>query len=107
MTVAFVFPGQGSQSVGMQQALAADFPVVGETYSEASDALGFDLWELAQNGPAESLDETVNTQPAMLTAGVATWRAVGKGKHKGYSPCTTFLGEVRFASFCCSQPPRL
>jgi [acyl-carrier-protein] S-malonyltransferase len=75
LTVAFVFPGQGSQSVGMQQALAAEFPVVGETYQEASEALGFDLWNLVQNGPAESLDETVNTQPAMLTAGVATWRA--------------------------------
>ncbi len=75
MTVAFVFPGQGSQSVGMQEALAGEFAAVGETYSEASEALGFDLWDLVRNGPAESLNETVNTQPAMLTAGVATWRA--------------------------------
>jgi len=75
LTVAFVFPGQGSQSVGMQESLAAGHPVVRETYAEASDALGFDLFALVQDGPGESLDETINTQPAMLTAGVATWRA--------------------------------
>lgn len=74
MTVAFVFPGQGSQSVGMQEDLAAAHAIVRETYEEASDALGFDLFALVQGGPKESLDETVNTQPAMLTAGVATWR---------------------------------
>ena len=59
----------------MQADLAADHAVVRETYEEASDALGFDLFALVQDGPKESLDETVNTQPAMLTAGVATWRA--------------------------------
>ncbi|MDH3441715.1 MAG: ACP S-malonyltransferase, partial [Gammaproteobacteria bacterium] len=59
----------------MQESLAADHPVVRETYDEASDVLGFDLFALVQNGPRESLDETTNTQPAMLTAGVATWRA--------------------------------
>ncbi len=75
MTVAFVFPGQGSQSVGMQENLAVDYPIVRETYEEASDALGFDLYALVKDGPKESLDETVNTQPAMLTAGIATWRA--------------------------------
>ena len=75
MSIAFVFPGQGSQSVGMQADLAASHPVVKETYVEASEVLGFDLWQLVQDGPAEKLDETVNTQPAMLTAGVATWRA--------------------------------
>jgi len=75
LTLAFVFPGQGSQSVGMQESLAADHPVVRETYAEASASLGFDLFALVQNGPKETLDETVNTQPAMLTAGVATWRA--------------------------------
>lgn len=75
MTVAFVFPGQGSQSVGMQENLAADHPVVRETYEEASDMLGFDLYGLVKDGPKEALDETVNTQPAMLTAGIATWRA--------------------------------
>ena len=75
MTVAFVFPGQGSQSVGMQESLAADHPIVRETYAEASDALGFDIYALVKDGPKETLDETINTQPAMLTAGIATWRA--------------------------------
>ena len=69
-----VFPGQGSQSVGMQADLAAEFPVVEQTYSEASDILGYDLWALVQNGPAEKLSETVVTQPAMLTAGTAAYR---------------------------------
>ncbi|MDG2377014.1 MAG: ACP S-malonyltransferase [Woeseiaceae bacterium] len=75
MTFAFIFPGQGSQSVGMQENLAADHPIVRETYEEASDALGFDMYSLVKDGPKETLDETVNTQPAMLTAGIATWRA--------------------------------
>ena len=75
MTVAFVFPGQGSQAVGMQRALAECYPVISETYREASETLSFDLWKLVRNGPAETLDETIYTQPAMLTAGVATWRA--------------------------------
>lgn len=75
MTLAFVFPGQGSQSVGMQAELAAAHPEVSETYAEASEILGFDLWGLVHDGPEEQLNETVNTQPAMLTAGVATWRA--------------------------------
>ena len=75
-----VFPGQGSQSVGMQADLADEFPVVDETYAEASDALGYDLWALVQDGPAEKLAETVVTQPAMLTAGTAAyrvWQAAG------------------------------
>jgi [acyl-carrier-protein] S-malonyltransferase len=69
-----VFPGQGSQSVGMQADLAAEFPVVKQTYAEASDILGYDLWALIQDGPAERLSETVVTQPAMLTAGTAAYR---------------------------------
>ncbi len=75
-----VFPGQGSQSQGMQADLAEQFPVVGNTYQEASELLGYDLWQLVQDGPAERLGETVVTQPAMLTAGVAAyraWRAAG------------------------------
>ncbi|MBU3671584.1 MAG: ACP S-malonyltransferase [Sinobacteraceae bacterium] len=74
MSVAFVFPGQGSQSVGMLAALAELHPVVRETFEAASGALGFDLWALVQNGPAEALALTENTQPVMLVAGVATWR---------------------------------
>lgn len=78
-----VFPGQGSQSVGMQASLAAEYPVVEETYAEASEILGYDLWQLVQDGPAEKLSETVITQPAMLTAGTAAyrvWRAAGGSK---------------------------
>ena len=73
--VAFVFPGQGSQAVGMMADLAAAVPVVRETFEEASAALGFDLWQLVREGPAEQLNLTHNTQPAMLAAGVAAWRA--------------------------------
>lgn len=74
LTIAMVFPGQGSQSQGMQADLAADYKEVQETYAESSDILGYDLWQLVQNGPSERLAETVITQPAMLTAGVAAWR---------------------------------
>jgi len=73
-TLAIVFPGQGSQAVGMLAELKEAFPVVAETFSEASDALGLDIWSLAQNGPEEALNQTQNTQPAMLAAGVAVWR---------------------------------
>ncbi|MBL3589698.1 MAG: ACP S-malonyltransferase [gamma proteobacterium endosymbiont of Lamellibrachia anaximandri] len=69
-----VFPGQGSQSVGMLKALADDFSLVGDTFTEASDVLGFDLWKLVLEGPKETLNQTQNTQPAMLAAGVAVWR---------------------------------
>lgn len=75
MTLAMVFPGQGSQSVGMQAELAEHFDEVRQTYAEASDVLGFDLWDLVQLGPAEKLAETTVTQPAMLAAGVAAYRA--------------------------------
>ena len=69
-----VFPGQGSQSQGMQADLADQYAEIGEVYAEASDILGYDLWRLVQNGPAERLGETTVTQPAMLTAGYAAWR---------------------------------
>ncbi|MGE0031712.1 MAG: ACP S-malonyltransferase [Steroidobacteraceae bacterium] len=70
-----MFPGQGSQSVGMLAALAAALPAVTDTFAEASAALGYDLWALCQQGPEERLAETERTQPAMLAAGVAVWRA--------------------------------
>ncbi len=73
MSFAFVFPGQGSQSVGMMAAYG-DSPVVRATFDEASAALGEDLWTMVAEGPAERLSQTVNTQPIMLTAGVAVWR---------------------------------
>ena len=72
--IAFLFPGQGSQSVGMLSALAETNPLVRETFGEASEVLGFDLWQLVQEGPAEQLNRTDRTQPAMLAAGVAVWR---------------------------------
>jgi len=72
--IAMVFPGQGSQSVGMLSGLAAAFHQVAETFEEASDVLGYDLWELVGHGPAEDLGQTDRTQPAMLAAGVAVWR---------------------------------
>ncbi|MFI0415002.1 MAG: ACP S-malonyltransferase [Candidatus Thiodiazotropha sp.] len=69
-----VFPGQGSQSVGILSELAAAHPIVGQTFAEATDALGYDLWELVQNGPNDALNQTTKTQPAMLAAGVSVWR---------------------------------
>src|SRR5512139_1587869 len=72
--LSFVFPGQGSQTVGMLAELAGAYPLVGDTFAEASAALGLDLWQLVQEGPAEELNLTHNTQPAMLAAGVAVWR---------------------------------
>lgn len=73
MKFALVFPGQGSQSVGMMAAYG-DSAVIRATFDEASSALGRDLWQLVGDGPAEALNQTVNTQPLMLTAGVAVWR---------------------------------
>ena len=72
--LAFVFPGQGSQSVGMLAKLAEVSPIVRATFDEASAVLGYDLWQLTQQGPVEELNATERTQPAMLAAGIATWR---------------------------------
>ncbi|HXH04002.1 MAG TPA: ACP S-malonyltransferase [Candidatus Competibacteraceae bacterium] len=72
--LALVFPGQGSQSVGMLAEIAASRPEVRVTFAEASEVLGFDLWQLVQDGPEDNLNQTHNTQPAMLAAGVALWR---------------------------------
>lgn len=72
--LAMVFPGQGSQSVGMLADLAQAYPVVEQTFDEASKALGYDLWQLTQQGPAEELNKTWQTQPALLAASVAIWR---------------------------------
>ena len=72
--LAFVYPGQGSQSAGMLSDLVKNFSIAGQTFEEASDVLGYDLWSLIENGPVQDLNRTEKTQPAMLTAGVATWR---------------------------------
>jgi [acyl-carrier-protein] S-malonyltransferase len=106
-TFAMVFPGQGSQSVGMLADLATAFPLVEETFSQASAVLGYDLWERAQNGPAELLNQTSCTQPAMLAAGVAAWRcwesrtdrlpAVMAGHSLGEYTALVCAGAIEFA----------
>lgn len=94
MTLAFVFPGQGSQSQGMLAELAAEHDEVVRTFGEASEVLGYDLWELVQSGPVEKLDETIFTQPAMLAAGVATWRLwKGRGGQEPAAMAGHSLGE--------------
>jgi [acyl-carrier-protein] S-malonyltransferase len=72
--IAFVFPGQGSQSVGMLSELAMAYTAVQEVFAEASEVLDYDLWNVVQNGPDGELNNTAVTQPAMLAAGVAVWR---------------------------------
>lgn len=73
-SLAFVFPGQGSQSLGMLAELAAEHAIIGETFAEASAVVGYDLWALCQNGPEADLNRTDRTQPTILTASVALWR---------------------------------
>lgn len=73
-SLAFVFPGQGSQQVGMLAELAEVHSVITDTFAEASDVLGYDLWALVQDGPAEELNKTEKTQPVLLASGVALWR---------------------------------
>lgn len=102
MKLAFVFPGQGSQSVGMMNALAAEFSVVKQTFAEASQALGKDLWQLVERGPEEKLNQTEITQPVMLAAGVATWRAwlVANGPRPQYMAGHS-LGE--YSALVCAE----
>jgi [acyl-carrier-protein] S-malonyltransferase len=106
MKLAMVFPGQGSQSVGMMSRFDA-FGVVRDTFGEASAALGEDLWTLVENGPDEALNQTVNTQPAMLAADIAVyraWRAAGgaapavlAGHSLGEYAALVAAGALRFA----------
>ena len=99
---AFVFPGQGSQSVGMLAELAIVYPLVTETYAEASEVLGYDLWRLTQQGPEQTLNQTTHTQPALLAADVAVWRvwqsrsAAVPGRMAGHS-----LGE--YSALVCAE----
>ncbi len=99
---AMVFPGQGSQSVGMLSELSTEFPVVIETFKQASEALGYDLWALVQNGPAEELNKTWQTQPALLAASVAIYR-VWQQKYPELTPTVMAghsLGE--YSALVCS-----
>ena len=102
MTFAFVFPGQGSQSPGMLAALAAAEPSVRVTFAEASGVLGYDLWKLVSEGPEDALNATERTQPAMLAAGVATWRAWGA---RGGAPPERVSGHSlgEFTALVCAQ----
>lgn len=84
MGLGFIFPGQGSQSIGMLHALSETEPLVEQTFAEASQVLGYDLWDLCRHGPESRLNETEQTQPAMLSAGVAVWRVWGA--HGGTLP---------------------
>src|ERR1700722_475942 len=105
MSLAFVFPGQGSQSVGMLGALAKVSPVIEATFAEASEVLGYDLWRRCQEGPSESLNATECTQPAMLTAGVATyrlWRERGGPPGRGGHGCNSRARGHRYRR---SLPP--
>ncbi|MBS3953393.1 MAG: ACP S-malonyltransferase [Methylomicrobium sp.] len=101
-SLAFVFPGQGSQSIGMLSSLAAAYPEIKDTFDQASDILETDLWSLVENGPIEDLNQTQNTQPVMLAAGYAVWRLwcklsdVRPGWVAGHS-----LGE--YTALVCSE----
>src|SRR5690349_3291140 len=106
--LAFVFPGQGSQAVGMLGKLAGESPVIRQTFDEASRVLGYDLWQLCQQGPAEELNSTEKTQPAMLVAGIATWRlwqerkgatpAIVTGHSLGEFTALVAAGAIDFAA---------
>lgn len=106
-SLSFVFPGQGSQSVGMLADLSAAFPSVHACFEEASDALALDLWRMSQEGPDNDLNRTENTQPAMLAAGIAVWRvwqeqggptpSVAAGHSLGEYSALVAAGAIEFA----------
>ncbi|MFT7307094.1 MAG: [acyl-carrier-protein] S-malonyltransferase, partial [Candidatus Azotimanducaceae bacterium] len=92
--LAYVFPGQGSQSVGMLADLASDHSLIETTFDEASTALGYDLWHLVQEDPDEKLNQTEYTQPALLAASIAIWRvAMVNGAAKPEIVAGHSLGE--------------
>lgn len=100
-TLAFMFPGQGSQKVGMLAEIAAEFDLVKQTFAEASDALGYDMWDMVQNGEQEQLNLTERTQPILLTSSVALWRVWRQ--QKGPQPVMVAghsLGE--FSALVCA-----
>lgn len=103
--LAFVFPGQGSQAMGMMSQLAKAFPLVKQVFEQASDVLSFDLWHLVQQGPVATLNQTDNTQPAMLAAGVAMWRVwLEQSTIVPYWMAGHSLGE--YSALVCSQAMR-
>lgn len=90
MTIAVVFPGQGSQKTGMLKELSDEYGLVQDVFAEASEVLGKDLWALAQNGPDEALADTRITQPLMFTSGVAVWRVM---QHVGFNAPVAVAGH--------------
>ena len=102
MTIAFVFPGQGSQSLGMMAELASSYPLVQSTFAEASNVLGYDLWQLVQDGPEAELNKTTITQPALLASSVATWRVWNEiSQIKAVMMAGHSLGE--YSALVCSD----
>ena len=92
--IAVVFPGQGSQSIGMLDAYSTDWPLVKETVGEASSVLGYDLWDIISNGPADKLNQTAITQPAVLAADIAIMRIMAQQcMLKPYAVAGHSLGE--------------
>ncbi|EPJ51796.1 MAG: acyl carrier protein S-malonyltransferase [Osedax symbiont Rs2] len=97
----FVFPGQGSQQLGMLAELAAENPIIEQTFAQASAVLGYDLWLLVQNGPAEDLNQTDKTQPALLCSSVALWRLwQGRGEQQPAIMAGDSLGE--YSALVCA-----
>lgn len=100
--LAFIFPGQGSQSVGMLSELSTRYPLIKETYQEASDVLGYDLWALTENGPEAQLNQTEYTQPALLAASVALFRIwEAEKKEKPFLMAGHSLGE--YSALVCAN----
>ena len=99
---AVVFPGQGSQTIGMLKELAAELPIVQKTFTEASQILGYDLWDIAQNGPEEKLNQTEFTQPIMLTADIACWR-VWQEKNGEYPAYVAGHSLGEYAALVCAE----
>jgi [acyl-carrier-protein] S-malonyltransferase len=99
--LAFIFPGQGSQKIGMLAAMAAQHAVVQDTFAEASEALGYDMWQLIQQGEQQEINLTEKTQPILLTSSVALWRAwLQEGGIKPALMAGHSLGE--FSALVCS-----
>ncbi len=107
MTLSVVFPGQGSQSPGMLAELAGEYPLIVDTFTEASDHLGYDLWDLVQNADADKLRQTEITQPLMFVSGIAVWRlwqhldaptpTIMAGHSLGEYTALTAAGAITFA----------